>query len=189
MKFKPVTLILVAIAAVLGGIVYLAERRSASQVEAESAQQDLFDFEEAEVQALTIRTAEQSLAFKKQGDRWQLISPEAAPANQAAVAYLLNLMATGSSERLLNVDAKERSQFGLDLPLASINVQLKNRQTYTLILGDYDFNRSFLYAQTNPAITDSGTLDVMLVAVEFENAVERSLDEWTADGDADTVTP
>ncbi|NJN86103.1 MAG: DUF4340 domain-containing protein [Leptolyngbyaceae cyanobacterium SL_7_1] len=176
--FKPMTLVLVSIAVLLGGVVYLAERRTASQTQAEQAGQELFDFQEEQVQSFSIRTEDQSLTFEKVGDTWQLIDPENTRANDASVAYLLNLMATGSIERTLTADPKERPEFGLDLPLANIDVRLENQETHSLILGDYDFSRNFLYAQTNPSINNKGEIEVLLVSPEFENAVDRSLSEW-----------
>lgn len=179
MKLKFSTLILLFIALGLGGFVYFFEVRGAPQREAAQAEnQQLFDFTEDQVQAFTVKTRQQVLFFQRSNNRtWQMQSPIQAPANDASVAYLLNLLATGTSDRTLTASASQRSEFGLDQPLAIIDVKLNNNQTHQLVLGKANFNRSFLYAQADPSRA-SQELQVLLVSTNFENAVNRPLSEW-----------
>ncbi|MEB3355414.1 MAG: DUF4340 domain-containing protein [Synechococcales bacterium] len=187
MKLKPLTLIWVSIALVLGIAVYFAESRNGQSTGADASQ--IFDFEEGEVQAFNLRLdSGETLSFEQAADTWQMTAPETAPADDASVAYLLNLLATAASDRTLTVPASELSDFGLDDPLATIQVELATGESHTLTLGDYDFNRSFLYAQTASPEADSEAdttdeVDVLLVPATFENAVTRPLEEWQADSE------
>jgi hypothetical protein len=182
---QPVTLVLVLAAALLGGVVYLTEVRSSSQPETETAaapSQKLFAFTEDQVQSFIVKTPLRSIAFRRDDDgNWQMREPERTAADEASVAYLLNLLATASSDRVITAAAAEQRDFGFDQPLATIDVTLGTQERHQLVLGGYDFNRSFIYAQADPP-TDSGAdLKVLLVSPEFENAVSRPLAEWQSE--------
>ncbi len=102
------------------------------------------------------------------------------PASDASVAFLLNLLTTGKSDRTLVMTdpAKQRQEYGLDEPVATVEVKLKNQQTHRLILGKPDFNGTFLYAQSDPPADKSEDIEVLLVSPDFQNAVNRPLSEW-----------
>jgi hypothetical protein len=103
--------------------------------------------------------------------------PEDVPASDAAVAFLLNLVAEGKSDRSFPIQRNQLQEYGLDKPSATVKVQLKNQQIHWLMLGKADFNRSFLYAQANPS-TQTPPLKVLLVPIDFEYAVNRPMSEW-----------
>ena len=196
MKFKLSTLILLFVALGLGGFVYFFEIRAAPQrEEAQAEKQKLFDFTEDQVQAFTVQTKQQTLSFQRSDNRaWQMQAPTQTPANDASVAYLLNLLATGTSvpvgspkeNRTLTAPATQRIEFGLDQPLATVDVKLNNNEVHRLVLGKPNFNRSFLYAQADPPRDPGQDLKVLLVSMDFENAVNRPLLEWqTKDNHSD----
>lgn len=197
MKFKPTTLALVAIAILLGGVVYFTETRRSSNPEAtEGAGGSLFEFEESQVQSFTVETPEQTLSFAKDdAGQWQMQQPEPGLASDASVAYLLNLLATGESDRTLTVPAANAAEFGLDEPAATINVVLDNQETHRLILGSANFDNSAIYAQADPETTAAETaeetteeaeLTVLLVSPDFENAVNRPLEEWRSQPESES---
>jgi hypothetical protein len=191
MKLPKMTMALVTVAVVLGGVVAIMQIQDSSQSEELAEQGDrIFQFEEGQVQQFTVKTADQTLAFAKDdGGTWQMTEPEEAIADAASVAYLLNLLATGSSERTLTVPAADQSEFGLDEPLATVTATLEDDTTHTLILGDYDFNGIYLYAQADPPAESEAEVTVMLVSADFENAVTRPLEDWQQseeDPDAET---
>lgn len=183
MKIKSSTLVLLVAAAVLGGIALIVQQQPAppppdSSGQVASEPERIFDFQEADVQQLTVQTQLRTLKFKRGTDnQWQMLEPEQTTASTPSIAFLLDLMATGKTQRTLTAPASDRQQFGFHQPLATIEVTLNNQQTHRLILGEYDFNRSFLYAQADPA-SDAQELSVLLVSPNFENAVNRPLDEW-----------
>jgi hypothetical protein len=184
MKFKPTTLALVAIAILLGGVVYFTETRNSSSPETtEEAGGSLFEFEESQVQSLTVETPDQTLSFENEAGQWQMQQPESAPASDASVAYLLNLLATGESDRTLTVPAADTAEFGLDEPSATINVVLDTEETHQLILGSANFDNSAIYAQADPEANSEPSAaeaetTILLVSPDFVNAVNRPLEEW-----------
>ncbi|MBW4554872.1 MAG: DUF4340 domain-containing protein [Trichormus sp. ATA11-4-KO1] len=183
MKLPRTTLVLVLLALGLGGFVYFYEIRGATQrAEIKEQKQQIFSFAEDDVQSLIIKTKDITLNLQRntqsKNPKWLLTSPTSEPANDGVVAYLLDLLVKGTSDRTLSTPANQLGNFGLDQPLATININLKNQQTHQLILGNPAFNRRFLYAQTGSDAQPNGNVDVLLVSTDFENAVNREISEW-----------
>ena len=229
MKLKSKTLILLLLACGLGGFVYFYEIRGGGggqEQQAQASGQQIFAFEESQVQALTLTTAGQTLEFvkapataksgasvslgkqaeqatdkatekptEKQSDskqpqsQWLLKAPVAGPANDASVAFLLSLLATGRSDRTIKAPLTQKADFGLDQPTATIEVKLNDQKTHRFILGKPDFNQSFWYAQADPATSGTPELSVLLVSPDFNNAVSRPLSEWRAAPEPPTSSP
>lgn len=183
MKLQKTTLILILLAFGLGGFVYFYEIKGTPQrEEIKDNKQQIFSFKEDDVQSLTVKTKNQTLNLertgKSDGSKWEIKSPEVAPASNAIVGYLMNLLLEGKSERMISIPANQLTEFSLDQPQATIDIKLKNQKTHQLILGKPDFNRRFMYAQADPPAKPDGNVNVLLVSTDFENAVNRELSEW-----------
>ncbi|KAB8331189.1 DUF4340 domain-containing protein [Scytonema tolypothrichoides VB-61278] len=182
MKLQRTTLVLILLALGLGGFVYFHEIKSAPEPKEVKQQQKIFSFKEDDVQSLTVKTQNQTLNLertnKSEEPKWMMKSPETAPASNAIVGYLMNLLVEGKSDRIVSISPNQLAEFGLDQPQTTIEVKLKNQKTHQLILGKPDFNRRFLYAQTDPQNKPGSNTDVLLVSTDFENAVNRELSEW-----------
>ncbi|WP_414588482.1 DUF4340 domain-containing protein [Scytonema sp. PCC 10023] len=183
MKLQKTTLILILLALGLGGFVYFHEIKGTPQgEEIKENKQQIFSFKEDDVQSLTVKTKNQTLNLersgKSDGSKWEIKSPEVAPASNAIVGYLMNLLVEGKSERIISIPANQLTEFSLDQPQATIDIKLKNQKTHQLILGKPDFNRRFMYAQADPPAKPDGNVNVLLVSTDFENAVNRELSEW-----------
>lgn len=183
MKLQRTTLILLLLALGLGGFVYLYEIQGASQrQQAEAKEQQIFSFEEKQVQFLIVSTKGQRLEFERQGKlgkpTWLMTFPSKVPASDASILYLMDLLVKGKSNRTIQVPANQLEQYGLGQPQATVEVKLNNQKNHQLLLGNPDFNRSFLYAQADPPIKPAGSVNVLLVSTDFQNAVNRSLSEW-----------
>lgn len=192
MKFQRTSLILVFAALALGGFVYYTESKKPPQVdEAKSDEKPLFNFKEQDVQAFTVQTSKQTLAFEKtsltaqkdsskiNSSSWLMRKPEVTPADESSIAFLLNLMATGKSDRAFNISAARKSEFGLEQPSVTVEVKLNNQQSHRLVIGKPSFNRNFLYAAIDPSA--NANLSVLLIPIDFQNAVDRPLIEWKRD--------
>ena len=183
MKLQRTTLILLFLALGLGGFVYFYEIQGASQRQVVAAkEQQIFSFEEKQVQSLIVNTKGQRLKFERQDKAgkptWLMTSPNVTPASDASILYLMDLLVKGKSNRTIQVPAEQLEQYGLAQPQATVEVKLNNQRIHQLILGKPDFNRSFLYAQADPLTKPTGSVNVLLVSTDFGNAVNRSLSEW-----------
>ncbi len=195
MKLQANTLILLGLALFLGLGVYIFEQRQPSQPAPEEAAAGtpIFKFKEDQVQALTIKTQQTTLSFERSQrsfpHTWLLQQPKKVPADAAAVAYLLNLLATGKSERSLSVTGDRRQEFGLDQPMATLEVTLTNQQRHQLVLGKLNFDQSGLYALADPPTSSNQNLQVLIVPTALESAVNRPLAEWQQQPQQQQPTP
>lgn len=108
------------------------------------------------------------------------------PANEAYVAFLLNELATGKSDRII---ADPRIEDGIDKPLAIVDITLNNGKKHQLILGNLNYNNTALYAVADPPTQLTKPLDILLVPIDFQNAVNRPLSEWKQQEIQPTPTP
>ncbi|MBL1202660.1 MAG: DUF4340 domain-containing protein [Nostoc sp. ZfuVER08] len=200
MKLPRTTLILVLLALGLGSFVYFYEIKGATQREEIKEQnQRIFSFAEDDVQALTVKTKKLTVNLERSNQssnpKWLIKSPISEPANDAIVSYLMDLLVKGKGEandgklRTLTTPANQLGQYGLDVPQATIDITLKNQQKHQLILGKRNFNGVFVYARTDTATKPDGNVDVLLVPIDFENAVNRELSEWKQPVDNVKSTP
>lgn len=191
MKLQKLPLILLFSAVLLGGFVYFSELRKESQPPAvKTDSKSIFALKEDDVQSFTIQTLKQTLKFEqipmaipagqaglKKTSSWQMIAPQKTTADEATVAFLLNLMATATSDRSLPTPISRKAEFGLEPPFATIEAKTSN-QTHRLILGKPNFNRQFLYALADPVENSTQDLAVLQVSIEFQNALDRPLSDW-----------
>ena len=184
MKLLRTPLLLMAAAAGLAGVVYGIEfhrppTRSQTPVSPTTATSParLFEFQEREIQGLSIKTGETTVVLEKE-KTWMVRSPlPMVPASEAVVAFLTNLLMS-PRERVIQVPAMRRSEFGLDQPLATIEITTVNQQRHSLILGRLNFDRTGLYALVDPSVNPNADLSVMVVPTSFESAVMRNGLEW-----------
>jgi Domain of unknown function (DUF4340) len=109
---------------------------------------------------------------------WQMTTPEQVPASDGQVAFLLNLLATGKSDRSFTVPGSRLAEFGLDQPVATIEIQLDNGQTHKLVMGLPNFDRRSVYAQVDPPATAQPDAMVVLVPFDFYSAIDRPIADW-----------
>ena len=190
MKFPKTTLILILLALGLGGFVYFHEIKGKNQqTEIKIQNQKIFAFTADDVQSLTIKIKETTLQLERRNTsekpQWEIKSPISALANDAIVSYLMDLLVKGKSERTVLISSAELSEFGLDKPVATIDIKLKNQQSHQLILGKGDFNNQFLYAQAD----SNKNMNLLLVSKDFVNAVNRDISEWKQPAEKIDIQP
>ncbi|WP_448596345.1 DUF4340 domain-containing protein [Thermoleptolyngbya sp.] len=181
MKLKPTTFWLLFTALILGSVSLWAVQQAPPNPEAaQPASQKLFAIEESQIQKITVKKPDETLVFEKdENGVWQMKQPRQAVANDAAVAFLANLLATGTSDRTFAIPPADRATYGLDQPTATLEFTASGK-THTLTLGGKNFNQSALYAlidaPENPQ--ELKELTVSLVSLDFETAIGRSPDAW-----------
>lgn len=184
MKLQKTTSILIFSALLLGTVIYLYETQGkAEQQERVNASKQLFGFTEKQINRVTITTRAETLSFEKTGDLpnpWQMKEPQNTIANDAAVVYLLDLLSKSTYQSSFLTTETQLQDYGFDQPLATVTVELVNGETQTLVLANESFDGSSLYAQVEPQ-ADGEETEVFLVPINFQNAVQRDLEEWQKD--------
>ncbi|HEY9828633.1 MAG TPA: DUF4340 domain-containing protein [Stenomitos sp.] len=185
MKLKSSTIGLLAIAILSTGGLYLWEKSRPEDTGSsgdQAAAKPLFGFKESDIEQVALSTPTQTIKLEKSAKGWQLTAPVKGPADDGTVTFLVNLLATGTSERSLDVAPAELKTFGLDQPKATIDVGLKDKKSHRLLLGSQTFNQSSLYGQVDPGQTSGAksNVTVQIVPTGFLDAVNRPLAEWRA---------
>ncbi|MEM9119491.1 MAG: DUF4340 domain-containing protein [Cyanobacteria bacterium P01_F01_bin.56] len=190
MKLQRSTVVLVATALLLGGVVLLTQSRESTPTGSTAEQNNpasspIYDFAETDVVVLQIETAGQIVVFEKDDeDFWQMVEPDDQPAEEAAIAFLLSRLVTDGLLSTTTIEAANQSDFGLDDPFATVALTLADGTSRTLILGDADFSGDNYYAlvdpETFPLTADAGEVEVAIVTQNIINGVDRPLDEWQA---------
>ncbi|MEO1093714.1 MAG: DUF4340 domain-containing protein [Cyanobacteria bacterium J06638_28] len=188
MKLQRSTVGLVITALLLGSGVLISQvsRQSGSPTATPGeAAAPVYDFAETSVVELQIENDFQAVAFTKDGAGfWQMTEPEAMPAEEAAIAFLLSRLTTDGLLQTTTIDAAEQADFGLDSPSTTVDIILADGTTHQLLLGDPDFSGTNVYALIDPEIfplpEDAGEVTVAIVSEDIVNGTNRPLDEWQA---------
>ena len=186
MKLQKITWILLAIAVVLGGGlgIYEVKQNSQPQEVNQKAQKRLFSFQSDDIQSINIEKSDQILKFYRGSDAkqtWKMEqpeTPEAVIASEPALSFLVNLVIDSQSDRAFPAEAGQLKEYGLEEPLATFTIQLKNGKTHLLLLGNPDFKGDFLYALVDPTQPLSSPLTITLVTRSFQDLINRDINEW-----------
>ena len=182
MKLKKTTWVLVGITFILGSAIALNEWEFApKREELQEQQKQIFSFTEEEIQVITIEVGNQNIQIKRAEDKdytWQMEKPEKVPAEDGIVAFLSDLLVDGESESTLDIENRELKEYGLDKPFATIQVELEEGKKHQIILGNPDFSDKFVYALKDYDKEKEAEAKLLLVPMNFKNAVDRDLAEW-----------
>ncbi len=186
MKLKRSTWLLIFFALILGGWVYFYEiRGTEKRSQIQTKQQQIFNFTEEEIKKITITKSENVLEFVRTGnsDRpWQMKQPKDVPASDATISFLLDLVAKGKKVRSFAIPVSNLSQYGLDQSATKITIELKDRESQEIILGNANFSDRLVYARVNSSTNERATTakdtTVILIPKNWHYAVERDLSEW-----------
>jgi hypothetical protein len=180
------------LALILGAGVLIAEGQRQSPEDATEAQspgkKPLYGFSEEDVAALTVTRQGETLEFQRdEGDTWQMVKPETAPAEPAAIAFLLSRILTDTPAQELTITPNQQTDFGFDRPTGQVQITLKDGTVHQVVLGADDFSGSSLYVlkdpETVPLPEDTGETTVYVVSKDLANGVDRPLAEWQATSD------
>ncbi len=182
MKINSSSLALLIIACSLGIFVYFYEIQGSEKREIiQTNSKKLFNFTKEDIQTFSILKQDQILQFEKSGKQpkpWQMKQPNDTLASDAAISFLLNLLVNSDKDRSVKISSQQLSEYGLENPLANIDIQLKNGKYHQLILGNTNFNNSLIYALVDTSDNIQTEFEVFLLPINFKYAVERQLEEW-----------
>lgn len=186
MRLKKSTWLLLFLAFSLGGWVYFYEiKRPAKLNQIKAQQQQIFDFTEDEVQKITITKPANILKFvrtENSNQLWQMKQPQDAPASNASITFLLDLVTKGKSDRSFSIPISDLSKYGLNQSATKITIELKNQESHNIILGNANLSDRLVYAQVNYSANSLETTlketTVILVPKNWHYAVDHNLSEW-----------
>ncbi|MFP3422091.1 DUF4340 domain-containing protein, partial [Bacillus sp. SIMBA_161] len=100
---------------------------------------------------------------------WRMKQPEGSPAAESSIVFLLDLLVKTSSPKTFSVEEKQLEAYGLNNPLATINIELNNEMKHQVVLGNSTFDDEQIYTQINPEENDS--TEIYILPINFRYAV------------------
>jgi Domain of unknown function (DUF4340) len=181
MKLQKKTWSLLIVAVFLCTAVYTYEIKFQQQSQIKSNDNKLFNFTEEDIKNITVKIKQDTLKFQRTEDNkgyWKMTKPKQGTANDATISFLINLLVTGESDRRFTISNNQQKDYGLNKPLATIEVILNNGNKHQIVLGNSDFNDSFLYAKVDTNKQDTAELIISLVSKNYRYAIDREIEEW-----------
>ncbi|MGI9145025.1 MAG: DUF4340 domain-containing protein [Chloroflexota bacterium] len=132
-----------------------------------SQQPQIFQFDDAKVNAFELHQADKSVRVEKQPDGW-MVAGTTDPANRVSFTSLITRMSTLKATQAVAADpGTDLSQFGLDSPKESAVARLDDGTTFELDLGAKTPVQTGTYAKKSDAP------DVYVIADQFSTDLER----------------
>ncbi|MBI3484561.1 MAG: DUF4340 domain-containing protein, partial [Acidobacteria bacterium] len=171
------TLLVVLLAAALGGAVWYFEfKREKPTEDSDAASKPLFSFKQEEVAGLTLTRGGEILSLEKRGAAWRITQPVDSPADEGAAEGLLSSLTFGRISKTIAVtppgSADALKAFGLDAPVVALEIKLKSGAAHRVRLGAKDFTGSNVYA-----LVDT-TPDVALLPADVLASSDKPLLEF-----------
>jgi len=173
MFIRKTTLIILALAIVLGGAVYYFDWKRGNEPKPEAFKR-AYTLQASDIVSFTLshpaRLADPAIRFSKTGGTWQIVAPIETGADQSIVDGIVDQIAgadvlqtePGSPDRL--------KAYGLDPPQASLEMQLANGTKHTLLVGAKTFTGDSVYAIVDVA------KNVSLLPELLSTSTARTLD-------------
>lgn len=138
-------LVLLVIAAALGGFLYYDSRREPATT---SKQEKAFAGVEADkIEQVTITSAAgDKTTAQKQGSAWQITSPAAVPADEAELSGITSNLASLEIQRVVDEQATDFKQYGLEPAKVTVAFRAAGKEQ-ALLLGDKTPTGGDMYAR------------------------------------------
>jgi hypothetical protein len=172
MKLQGLMVAAVVLAALVGALYWSNRHKPADEAEkSASAAPKILTINEADINRIAIKksTGEITLA-KDSAGKWQIVTPQALPADDSAASGLASTLSDLSSERLVEDKAGDLARYGLNQPKLQVTVSSKNKNQ-TLLIGDDTPTSSGAYAKLD------GDPRVFTVAISTKTSLDKSLND------------
>lgn len=173
MLIRKTTLTVLALAIVLGGVVYYFDWKRGNDVKPETFKR-AYSLHASDVVSFTLshpaRPGDSALRFLKTGDAWQIVSPVTTAADQSVVDGIVDQIAGAEITQTEPGTPDRVKAYGLDPAQSLLELQLSNGQKHTLLVGNKTFTGDSVYA-----IVD-GAQNVSLLPELLSTSTARTLD-------------
>ena len=148
---KPRNLLIAAVLlAALSGAVWYAKKHPESGASSSSSSTTVkvADIPAAQLQQITVKKKDGSqIELKRESGKWQIVQPQALPADQDAVSSLSSALAPMNADSVVEEKAADAAKYGLNTPSLTVMLGLSNGKTDTIEFGDDAPAGSLVYVQ------------------------------------------
>ena len=142
------TLVAALLLALAGGFYYVYEVRLGPEREkTETRKGRIFTAETADVTAMALTRTDDRVKAAREGESWQLLEPVKAKADRGPVEETIRTVVTAKMDREIDPAPKSLADFGLDPPVAEVDLTLKDGKHVTLQLGGKSPTGVWVYAK------------------------------------------
>jgi hypothetical protein len=131
MRFRS-TLILAIVFLGLGAYLYFVEFEKAAE---EQKKETLFSFQVDDARAVALEYPDRRIELEQKDGVWWLTEPIHTPADETTVKNLLRAIADAEVKKKLGNVGEDLSPYGLEKPMATIRVTLKDRELPVIKVG------------------------------------------------------
>src|SRR6185369_940659 len=89
----------------------------------------------------------ETIELKKENGKWRITAPKALAADQDAAASMQSTLTSLSSDKLIDANATDLKEFGLDQPTLDVSVLRKDGKTDRVLIGSDTPTGSGAYAK------------------------------------------
>jgi hypothetical protein len=169
---KKSTLIMVALALLLGGAVYYFEFKHPRKSDTgEEVSKTAFPFRTDEVTGLAIMRGGQRIAIEKHGEVWTITQPVETRADASVIDGIATSLANAQITRTFSAALDRLQAFGLNAPALTLEIKTKKGTEQSLRLGAKDFSGNAVYG----LIGDGKEVDLLPASVL--TTADKSLDD------------
>lgn len=184
MKLKPTTIFLMILSFSLGIIVFVTQiwdkGFNLNPNESEEIVDNIFPFTRKDINIIKLQIPDTEIIFKRENksSSWKMIAPEKTEANDASIAFLLNLLPNAKKEVEISPTDSNLEEYSLSNSQKKISLTLNNGKLYEITLGKSNFDDTRIYALVSfPPELESKSA-IFLVSKSFQYALERDFSEW-----------
>jgi len=154
----------------LGAYVYFYEiKGEKKREEASEKEKKLYQFEQKDVAALTIKTGSDEFVLQKDKDAWKMVKPIEGKADKSTVDSVASDFASAKVDRTIEEPNIDWKKYGLDPPAAKLSAKLTDGKTYGIELGEKDFTDFSVFARI------SGQNKVLVLPSSLLTSVNKKL--------------
>ena len=140
-------LLLLVVAAALGGYVYFYESKQELGGPEKKQEKVFADVQSDKIDQVTVKPAEgEKTTLGKQGAGWQMTQPVAVAADEAEISGITSNLASLEVQRVVDEQATDFKQYGLDPPRIEVSFKSGGKD-HTLMLGQKTPTGSDMYAR------------------------------------------
>ena len=134
-------LVAIVILAALTGFLYWSNHHKPgedSSVKASLTSAQILSLKQGDVQEVTIERKDQGQVDLAKNDSgvWRITKPSSLAADQEAVSSLLSTLTTLDSDRIVEEKTSDLAPYGLLSPALAVDINLKDKKTEKLLIGD-----------------------------------------------------
>ncbi len=169
---KKSTLILLALAAALAGVVYYYEfKRPPAPAPVTDESQPAFKLPAEDITTISIDRGGSKILLEKHGNDWVISQPVETKADRSVIDGIATNLAGARISRTLLAAPDRMQAFGLAQPAVQIEFKMKDGKQHSLVLGEKDFSGQSVYGIVE------GAKDVSLLPGSLLAIVDKQLDD------------